>query len=135
MSLVTFGLGVGALVTGGLGGFYGDAPTPPAPPPIAASVYTMPPMGGAGGPGGALPGDFEFGDPVAQIGWRDGPPDPGFWLNAGRVRGAAEATQGCADAGKVLETWTSDSEPRGTSGATAGCADAGKVHDHWKAEP
>lgn len=134
MSLVTFGLGVGALVTGGLGGFYGDAPQPPVPPPYQTPTPGIfaPASGGAGGPGGSLPGDIEFGEPAVSVGNEHqplGPPDPGFWLSPGVTVGT-ERTAGCTDAGKVVEAWSDDSEPRGQD-ATAGCTDAGKVIEEW----
>jgi hypothetical protein len=93
-------------------------------------------MGGAGGPGGSLPGDIEFnsipfwGEAEQQP---QGPPDPGFWLSPGVTVGT-ERTAGCTDAGKVLEDWSDDSKPRGQD-ATAGCTDAGKVLESWVKKP
>lgn len=135
MSLVTLGLGVGALVTGGLGGSLGAPPPPPPPLPHVANVY---PVAGGGG-GSPLPGDIEFGEhpfwelddaPQAAVGARAAR----FFASRGVYLGATR-TAGCADAGKAHETWASDSEPRGAPGETAGCADAGKVHDDWKVKP
>lgn len=71
MSFVTRGLGVGALVTAGLG-FGFSAPPPPPPPPPPAPVYQNIGGGSSGGGsgGGGLPYDiFEDGelDPLEDI--------------------------------------------------------------------
>ena len=151
MSLVTGGLGVGALVVGGLG-FGGVPPVPPEPIPVVQ------PASGGGGSGNEFdvysvdraiwgPDDgviyepeeyFAPGGPSSEYttdSATDEPPSPveqfaraaRFWVRAhpGRMRGATIHVGGATDAGKVTEHWAV------TELRTAGGIDAGKVHETW----
>jgi hypothetical protein len=143
MSLVTFGLGVGALVTGGLGGALGPAPPPPpAPVPIVQSV-------GGGGTGGSEfdaystdrafgaddgldrePSDyFEPAAPDEELSWADQLARAfRFWSRTqpGAPRGPTVHVGGAKDAGKAQEHWAV------ADLRTAGATDAGKIQETWE---
>ena len=147
--MLTGGLGVGALVAGGLGLLGGGLPPPPpTPPPVVQ------PAGGGGGGSEfdaysvdrAFDGrddgiDYEpeeylaTGEPQYEAppadespGWAESFARAArFWARdqPGRMRGPTVRVSGATDAGKVAEHWTF------TELRTAGGTDAGKVHETW----
>jgi hypothetical protein len=146
MSLVTRGLGIGALVTGGLG--IGVAAPPPPPPAPAAPIIRH--AGGGGSPFVYDPisedsGQEEESFARARLSWADrisflarrwARAHPGQTNPIGPLMGGIDAgketaewgltTAGGVDAGRVRETWGPAPDL-----ITAGGVDGGKKNEEW----